>query len=145
MVRLPLAVGVKKVLLVDLSLWQNKTPGAPRQANLLVHLQTTWSLERIVNQIGSIGHADNEHIIQRINAVNLAQQLIDHRIVNSSRTARGAALLADCVQLVKNDDVQPGGVATLGLLLLGFQEEFANVCLALANVLVQNLGSVDHL
>ena len=49
----------------------------------------------------SVGHSDDENVIERIDTVNLGQQLIDDRVVNASAVAAATANLADGVDLEK--------------------------------------------
>ena len=65
-----------------------------------------------------VGHANEQDVVEGIHAVNLGQQLVDDGVVHAAAAGHAAALLADGVDLVKDDDVQLGAVALLSLLRL---------------------------
>lgn len=56
-----------------------------------------------------VGHADEQDVVQRVHAVNLGQQLVDHGVVHAAAVAHAAARLAHRVDFVENDDVQVWG------------------------------------
>lgn len=49
-----------------------------------------------------------------LHAVDLGQQLVDHRVVHARAAGARASLLADGVQLVKDDDVEAAVCSQLG-------------------------------
>ena len=65
-----------------------------------------------------VGHANEQDVVQSVHAINLGQQLVDNGVVHAAAAGHAAALLADGVDLVKDDDVQLGAVALLRLLRL---------------------------
>ena len=65
-----------------------------------------------------VGHANEQDVIEGIHAIDLGEQLIDDGVVHAAAAGHAAALLADGVDLVKDDDVQLGAVALLRLLCL---------------------------
>lgn len=94
----------------------------------------------VINHVLAIGHADKKHVVQRVDSIQLAEQLIDlepllvavdtHCQLNRqstydavahacSATGSGASLLAYRVQLIKNDDVQLRLVTLFLVFLLG--------------------------
>ncbi len=85
------------------------------QSNLNVDLQTPRTQQRFVNHVLSIRHADQQDVVQRVDTVDLGQQLVDDGVTDASAVARGASLLANRVDLVENDDVQLT-VVTVGFL-----------------------------
>lgn len=65
-----------------------------------------------------VGHADEQDVVQGIHAVDLGEQLVDHSVMHAAAAGHAAALLADGIDLIKDDDVQLGAVAPLRLLCL---------------------------
>jgi hypothetical protein len=53
-----------------------------------------------------VGHANEQDVVQSVHTVDLGQQLVHNRVVRSSAIPHAAALAADGVNLVKDDDVQ---------------------------------------
>ena len=49
---------------------------------------------------------DDQDVVELLHAVDLGQQLVDHRVVDARAARHAAALLADGVDLVEDDDVQ---------------------------------------
>ena len=49
---------------------------------------------------------DDQDVVELLHAVDLGQQLVDHRVVDPCAARHAAALLADGVDLVEDDDVQ---------------------------------------
>mmetsp|Transcript_18751 Transcript_18751/g.72315 ORF Transcript_18751/g.72315 Transcript_18751/m.72315 type:complete len:225 (+) Transcript_18751:1-675(+) len=88
---------------------------------------------------------NRKDVVDRVHAVDLAQQLVHHCVVYASARAAGATLLANSVDLVKDDNVQLALVAPLCVFLLCVCEEVPHVLLRLTDVLVQHLRTVDHL
>ena len=121
---------------------------APRlvgQRDLDLHLEAAGAEQRLVDHVFAVRHPDDQDVVEGIDAVDLGEQLVDHRVVDAGAVLVRAALLADAVDLVEDDDVQVGVVAALGHLGLGVGEERAHVLLRLADVLRQHLGAVDDL
>ncbi len=102
-----------------------------RERDLHVHLETARAQERLVDHVEPVRHADNEDVVQLVHTVHLfggksigscqlsghaylGEKLVDDAVAYTCASSCGAALLADCVQFVEDDDVQ----ATLVLLLL---------------------------
>lgn len=74
---------------------------------------------------------------------NLGEKLVDNRVANACAVVARATLLADGIELIKDDDVEFRVVA-LGLVLdLGILEQIPDVFLRLADKLVQDLGTCD--
>mmetsp|Transcript_10233 Transcript_10233/g.24613 ORF Transcript_10233/g.24613 Transcript_10233/m.24613 type:complete len:343 (-) Transcript_10233:546-1574(-) len=121
---------------------------APRlvgQVDLHLHLQPPRAQQRVVDHVLAVGHADEEDVVERVHPIYLGEQLVHHGVVHARRVVRAAALLADRVDLVEDDDVQRRVVPPLGLLRLRVGEEFADVLLRLAHVLAQHLRPVHDL
>lgn len=53
-----------------------------------------------------VGHANQQDVVEGVHAVDLGQQLVDDGVVRARAVAHAAALPADGVDLVKDDDVQ---------------------------------------
>ncbi len=108
-------------------------------------LLLTGPEKSLVNHVPPVGHSDNQDVVQLVYTVHLGQQLVDDRVVDAGGAGDAAPLLANGVNLVKDDDVEARVGAHAELLLLGVGKEAPNVGLRLANVLVEDLGPVDDL
>lgn len=86
-----------------------------------------------------------KNIIQLIHTVDLGEQLIDDSVVDARVSSDGTAGLANGVYFVKDDDVQTGVGAHSFFLLLRVGKETSDVGFRFADVLVQDLGTVDNL
>mmetsp|Transcript_25436 Transcript_25436/g.77196 ORF Transcript_25436/g.77196 Transcript_25436/m.77196 type:complete len:263 (+) Transcript_25436:1702-2490(+) len=116
-----------------------------RQRNLDLHLEPARSEKRCVDHVEAVGHADDEDVVERVHTINFRQQLVDHRVADSRVTALHATLLADRVDLVKDDYVQVRVVAPGLVLRLGLGEKLAHVLLGLSHEFGEDLRPVDHL
>jgi len=115
-----------------------------RERDLHVDLEPARPEEGLVNHVKPVRHADDENVVQLVDTVHLkegakgggrqpvsatgkgpdprgaqphlGQQLVDDRVADAGATAGRATLLADGVELVKDDDVQ-ARVVPLGLIL----------------------------
>ena len=81
----------------------------------------------------------------RVHGVHAREPLVADRVAHAGAVARRAALLADGVDLVHDDDVQVRLVAALRVLGVRVGEELADVLLGLAHKLGEDLGAVDDL
>ena len=50
--------------------------------------------QRFVDQVETVSHADDKHVVERIHTVHLRQQLIDH-LVAGARVVRGRPACPD--------------------------------------------------
>ena len=50
---------------------------------------------------------NNQDIVELLHPIDLGQQLVDYGVVDASAASHAATLLADGIDLVKDDDVQP--------------------------------------
>jgi hypothetical protein len=100
--------------------------------NLHVDFESARSQQSLVDHVQSVGHTDDEYIVELVytvhlqyNSVNqllehitrqvyLGQKLIDNAVTHARTVVRRSTLLADCIKLVENDDMQPA------LFALGF-------------------------
>jgi hypothetical protein len=82
-----------------------------------MHLETAWAGQSLVNHVQTIRHANNEDIVELVDTVHLGKQLINNTVTDAGAVVGGPTLLADCVELVKDDDVQAGLVALFLVLL----------------------------
>ena len=166
------------------------------QADLDLELDAPWPRERLIEQIGPVGHActapawsayprshdvaqattggtglqlcaeaglgtsvqrwrdcgegaaaartDEQDVVERVHAVDLGQQRVDDAVVHARAAAGRAAGLADRVDLVKDDHVQRRVLRERRLVALRVRKQLAHLLLGLADVLVQDLGPVDH-
>mmetsp|Transcript_2610 Transcript_2610/g.9463 ORF Transcript_2610/g.9463 Transcript_2610/m.9463 type:complete len:210 (-) Transcript_2610:588-1217(-) len=115
------------------------------KADLDLHLQAARPHQSLIQEVFPVGHADEKNVVERIHAINLSEELVNNGVVHSGPILGGAALLADGVNLIEDDDVQVGIVAVRRLVQLGVLEEIADVLLAGSDILVEHLGSVHHL
>ena len=63
--------------------------------NLHLNLKSAWSEQCIVYHVFTVGHTNNQDVIQLINTVNLRQKLVDNCVMNS-----GAASLKEIIIIV---------------------------------------------
>ena len=111
-----------------------------------MNLQAARSEHGLVYHVQTVSHTDDEHVVQAIDTVNFRQQLIDNRLVDTCATrARRSSLSADCIYLIEDDNMQVRFFSVLLLVLLGWLKELADFFLRTANVLVENLGTINHL
>mmetsp|Transcript_95108 Transcript_95108/g.273838 ORF Transcript_95108/g.273838 Transcript_95108/m.273838 type:complete len:394 (+) Transcript_95108:860-2041(+) len=120
-------------------------PRLVRQADFHMDLQTPRPQKGLVDEVYPIGHADEQDVVQRIDAVDLGQQLVHDAVVDAGAVGLGASRLTDGVDLVENDHVQLRILALHLVLLLRIGEQVPDVLLGLADVLVQDFGAVDDL
>jgi len=114
--------------------------------HLDLHLEPAGPEQRGVDELRAVGQADDEHVVELLDAVHLGEQLVDDRVADARRVAReGAALPREGVDLVEHDHVQRRVVARLGLLHLRLGKERADELLRVADVLGHHLGAVDDL
>ena len=129
---------------------RNKTNAKARtvlvgKANFHVHLQAAGAQQRLINELLAVRHTNDQNVVERLHTVQLGQQLVHHCVADSGAVAARPALLANGVDLVKNDDVLPRQssaaatnthphatyqrrlVATLLVLELGVGKQLANV------------------
>ena len=72
--------------------------------------------------------------------------MVDHAVADTGTTASAATtLLANCIQLIEDDDMKTTLVTLFFILLLGIREQFSDVFLRLTHVLVENFWTVDNL
>jgi hypothetical protein len=112
--------------------------------DLNVHFQSPRSQHCLVNEVLPVGDADDEDVVEGVDAVDAGQQLVDDEVVHAVAGLR-APLLADRVDLVEDYAVQLALGALLLLLLPGVLEELSDLLLALAHELVEDLRAVDYL
>mmetsp|Transcript_11995 Transcript_11995/g.34660 ORF Transcript_11995/g.34660 Transcript_11995/m.34660 type:complete len:323 (+) Transcript_11995:1105-2073(+) len=108
-------------------------------------LQAARTQQGIVDHVLPIRHSDQQDVVQGIHTVDLGKQLIDDGVGHARSIADAATLLADGIHLVHDDDVQHAVVAGLHLLLLGLSEQLSDFLFGRADVLAQDLGTVDNL
>lgn len=63
----------------------------------------------------SVGHPDNENVVERVDAVDLGEQLVHHRVGHAGAVPHAASCLADSVDFVEDDDVEHAPLALIGL------------------------------
>lgn len=57
---------------------------------------------------------DDQDVVQLLHAVDLRQKLVDHSVVHARAAGARASLLADGIQLVEDDDMEPAVGSQLG-------------------------------
>lgn len=57
---------------------------------------------------------DDQDVVELLHAVNLRKQLVDHGVVHACAAGARASLLADGIQLIKDDDMQATVCSQLG-------------------------------
>jgi hypothetical protein len=93
---------------------------------------------RGIDHVLAVAGADHDHVRQRLDAVDLGEQLRHDRVLDVGRHA-GPTRTEQRVHLVEEHD---DGEALVGLLLRAL-EDLADLALGLADVLVQQLGALD--
>ena len=78
-----------------------------KRFSLSIYFQTTGTKESLVDHVPPIGHANDEDIIQLFHAVNFGQQLIDDSVADAGAPTSSSASLANGVDFIEDDDVQP--------------------------------------
>mmetsp|Transcript_19565 Transcript_19565/g.45734 ORF Transcript_19565/g.45734 Transcript_19565/m.45734 type:complete len:266 (+) Transcript_19565:1063-1860(+) len=116
-----------------------------RKSNFNVNLHAPGAQQRLVQHVLSIGHANEQNVVERFNTVDFGQELIDYTVVRACAVPTRPTSLADRIQLVKDDHVQLTVIAAFLVLGLRFFEKVAHVFLTLPHVLVEDLGTVDNL
>ena len=106
--------------------------------DLDLHVEPARTQDRGVDHVLTVRGADDQHVLQALDAVDLAEQLRNDRVLDVGGHP-GATGTEQRVHLVEEDD--DGGA--LGRLLAGPLEDEPDVPLGLADVLVQQLGTLD--
>src|SRR5262245_38453357 len=108
-----------------------------RAVHLDLQVEAARAQHRRIDQILAVRRADHDHVAQRLDAVDLGEELRDDRGLHVRRDAR-AAHAEQRVHLVEEDD---DGNALVGL-LARVLEHLADLVLRLADVLVQELRTL---
>jgi len=111
--------------------------------NLHMNFQTTGTQKSFIDHVHSVGHTNEEDIVQLVNTIQFREQLVDDAVANTGATTAGTSLFAHSVKFVEDDNVETALITLLLVFLLCIGEEFSDVLLRLTNVFVQHLGSVD--
>ncbi len=109
--------------------------------NLDLDVEPARPQDRRVDHVLPVRRADHDHVLQALDAVDLTEQLRHDRVLDVAGHA-GAAGAEDRVHLVEEHDDHDDRHALAGL-LPGPLEHQPDVPLGLADVLVQQLGSLD--
>ncbi|GIX63746.1 uncharacterized protein BcabD6B2_31810 [Babesia caballi] len=118
-------------------------PRLVRQAHLDVHLEAPGAQQRLVDHVEAVRHPDQQDVVERVDPVDLGEQLVDDAVAGPGAGGVRAPALANGVDFVEDDDVQAGAVARARVLLLGVLEEVAHVLLRLAEEAAHDLRPVD--
>mmetsp|Transcript_17184 Transcript_17184/g.31188 ORF Transcript_17184/g.31188 Transcript_17184/m.31188 type:complete len:231 (-) Transcript_17184:632-1324(-) len=116
-----------------------------RQPDLDVHLEAAGSEDGVIDHVLPVRHADDQNVVQRVDTVDLREELVHHRVAHTRVVVRGAARFADGIELVEDDDMEHRVVSLRLLLGLRLREEVADVLLALAHVFAHDLRAAHHL
>ena len=93
-----------------------------------MYLETTRTHQSIINHVLSIGHTDEQDVVQLVHTIKLREELIHNAVADTrASTSAAASLLTDCIQLVEDDDVKTRFVTLLLVLFLCICEEFTDV------------------
>src|ERR1043166_2295583 len=106
--------------------------------HLDLHVQPARPQDGRVDQVLPVAGADHDDVLQPLHAVDLGQELRDDRGLDVGREAR-AARAEQGVHLVEEHHDRHVLVG----LLLGLDEDLADLALGLTHVLVQQLGALD--
>ena len=124
---------------------QATTGGTAMKRSTLAELRAAAQTWRGCGGNAAAARTDEQDVVERVDAVDLGQQRVDDAVVHARAAARRAARLADCIDLVKDDHVQRRVLCERRLVALRVRKQLAHLLLGLADVLVQDLGPVDHL
>ena len=61
------------------------------QPNLNLHLQPPWPQQGFIQHVLPVGHANQQDVVQGVNAINLGQELIDNGVMHPSTTVDTAS------------------------------------------------------
>src|SRR5206468_447913 len=106
--------------------------------DLDLHVEPAGAEDGRVDEVLAVGGADDDDVLEALDAVDLGQELGHDRGLDVGGDA-GAAGAEQGVHLVEEDD--DGDV--LGGLFLSLDEDLADLALGLADVLVEELGALD--
>ena len=134
-----------------------------------MHLEAARAQHRVVDHVFAIRHANHEDVVERVDTINLGEELVDDGIVHARRIRHRASALADSIDLraretntastprtvasahrppphlIEDDDVEHRFVARVRLLLLRVRKERADLLFGTADVLVEDLRAVHNL
>ena len=109
-----------------------------RTLDLDLHVEAPRPQDRRVDHVLAVRRADHDDVLESLDAVDLAEQLRDDRVLDVGRDARPPGA-EHRVHLVEEDDDRR---ALAGLLTRALEHQ-PDVPLGLADVLVQQLGALD--
>ncbi|CAB4966268.1 unannotated protein [freshwater metagenome] len=109
-----------------------------RALDLDLHVEPARPQDRGVDHVLTVGGTDHEHVLQRLDTVDLAQQLGDDRVLHVGGDSRPAGA-EERVHLVEEHDHRGAERRLLPRPL----EHQPDVALGLADVLVEQLGALD--
>src|SRR6185503_7761554 len=112
--------------------------GAIGALDLDLHVEPAGAQDGRIDEVLAVGGADDDDVLEPFDAVDLSQELRHDGGLDVGGDA-GAAGAEEGVHLVEEDD--DGDI--LGGLLLGLDEDLADLTLGLADVLVEELGALD--
>src|SRR3990170_4330335 len=101
-------------------------------------MSAAWPQDRRVDQVLAVGGAYHDHVLQRLDAVELGEQLRDDRALDVGRDA-GPARAEYRIHLVEKDDHRE----TFLRPLLRALEDLPDLPLGLPDVLVEELRALD--
>lgn len=93
------------------------------QVNFDVDFKPAWPEDGLIKQVLSVGHSDDDDIVERLHSVDVGQQLVDYLIAHlCAHPAIGSSLLADGVDLVEDYYVERTLITQLLLIRTGLCE-----------------------
>src|SRR6267142_5002380 len=106
--------------------------------DLDLHVEPPGAEDGRIDEVLAVGGADDDDVFEALDAVDLGEQLGDDSGFDVGGDA-GAAGAEEGVHFVEEDD----DWHVLGGLFLGLDEDFADLALGFADVLVEELGALD--
>ena len=79
--------------------------------------ETAGTKKSIINHIETVGHTNEQDIVELINTVHFGEKLVDNTISNTSSSRSRATLFTNGIQFVENDDMESTLIAFFFILL----------------------------
>ena len=114
------------------------------QTHFHMHLKAARAQQCRVQQVEAVGHADDEHIVYCVYAVNVRQELIHNRVAYACVAVVAATLFAQRIDFIKDNDMQAAVVAFLVLLCTRLCKQRPHILLTLPHKLTQHLRSIHN-
>jgi hypothetical protein len=66
----------------------------------------TRTEESLINHVKTVGHADDEDVVELVDTIHLGEELVDNRVPDTGPVVLGTTLLTNRIKLIKDDDVK---------------------------------------